>query len=498
MVTGPELELTYANPAMTALAPLPSELAEHVGHVLASGIEVTGLVLPGARRGVWLDWTLAPVRTGVLVHAVDVSNLAAALAREREARREAQLAAERTARLHRIADVLAAAIGAEEVTELIVTQAQEAMGADAAVIGLPLGDDVAVGRHVGYSEGSMDRWQRFPLAAPVPMSEAVRERALVLVSTQEEWDARYPELAHEVVMVGLAVIPFVFEGEALGAMALSFREPRYFTAEERTFLEALGHQCAQALERARLYEERSYVARTLQEGLLPDVLASAPGVDVAVRYGSIADGGEVGGDFYDFFATAPARWLALIGDVCGKGTQAAVLTGLSRHTVRAIAMREPELEGVLGFLNDTLRRHTSTTAFCTVVAAAVEPGEPAGLRVRVACAGHPPPLRLHPDGRVGAVPAGGTLLGAEPTLELETAVVDLAPGEALVLYTDGVTDARGAGGEHFGEQRLVNAVAGAAGGDADAIAEAVHAAVAAHQQGPPRDDRAILVLRALA
>ena len=498
MVGGPELELTYANPAMQALAPLRAELADHVGHVQASGLEVKGVVLPGRRPGEWLDWTLTPVRAGVLVHAVDVSNLAAALAREREARREAQLAVERTARLQRIADALAAVVAAGDVMRMIVEQAKEAIGADGAVIAVPEGDAVAVGSHVGYSAESMERWQRFPLAAPLPLAEAVRTGELLFVSTQAEWDARYPELAPEVRMIGLAVTPFVFEGEVLGAMALSFRGERHFTAEERSFLMAMGHQCAQALERARLYEERAYVARTLQDGLLPERLDDAEGVEAAVRYASIADGGEVGGDFYDFFATAPQRWLALVGDVCGKGTQAAVLTGLARHTVRAIAMREPEPQAVLGFLNETLRRHASGAAFCTVVAASVEPLPGGGLRVGAVCAGHPAPLRLTSAGTVDALPATGTLLGIEPDLVLEPATVDLAPGEALVLYTDGVTDARNSAGEHFGEQRLRVALMAAADADAEGIADGLDAAVRAHQQGPPRDDRAILVLRAAA
>jgi serine phosphatase RsbU (regulator of sigma subunit) len=495
VVAGPELELTYANPAMQELSPLHAELAEHVGHVIASGIQVTGLVLPGRRPGEWLDYTLAPLKTGVLVHAVDVSNLAASLAREREARREAQLAAERTARLQRVTDALSVAVGAEDVMRLIVSHAQEAMGADAGVIALPDGEDVAVGSHSGYSPESMGRWQRFPLAAQLPLSESVRSGELVFVSTEAEWASRYPELAPEVVMPGLAVAPFVFEDEVLGAMALSFREPRHFTAEERTFLSALGRQCAQALERARLYEERAYVARTLQEGLLPGELSAAPAVDAAVRYASIADGGEVGGDFYDFFDTGPERWLAVVGDVCGKGTQAAVLTGLARHTLRAIAMREPEPEGVLGFLNDTLRRHAGGAAYCTVVMAAIEPAA-TGLRARIVSAGHPPPLLLRAAGALETPAATGTLLGVETDLELEPQIVSLAPGDALVLYTDGVTDARGEDGEDFGEERLRDAVATAAGATADGIAAAVDAAVRAHERGAARDDRAILVLRA--
>jgi serine phosphatase RsbU (regulator of sigma subunit) len=481
---------------MQAIAPLHPQLADRVAQVLADGVEHTGVVLPGDRPGRWLDFSLSRVSEGVLVHAVDVSDLAAAIEREREARREAQLASARTARLQRVADALSTAVGSTEVMELIVAQAQDALTADAGIVALPDGDDVVAGRWSGYSAESMARWQRYPLAAPLPVSDALRSGELVFVSTQEEWDARYPTIAAEVVMPGLAVVPFVFEDEVLGAMALSFRAPRHFTAEERTFLAAMGRQCAQALERGRLYEERAYVARTLQEGLLPHALIAPPGLQTAVRYASIADGGEVGGDFYDLFETATGRYLAVVGDVCGKGTQAAVLTGLARHTVRAIALREERPEAVLAFLNDALRRHEVGGAFITAVAVSLSPHPGAGVAATIACGGHPPALRLRADGAVEEVGAGGTMLGVDADPELEPADVELAPGDALVLYTDGVTDARDAAGEDFGEQRLRHALAGAAGGDAEAIAGAIDAAVCAYQAGVQRDDRAILVLRA--
>ena len=277
-------------------------------------------------------------------------------------------------------------------------------------------------------------------------------------------------------------------------MGLSFSQDRAFSATERAFLMALGRQCGQALERARLYEERAYVARTLLEGLLPDRLSPVPGLEVAVRYRSISDGGRVGGDFYDLFDVAEDRWLLAIGDVCGKGTAAAVLTGLARHTIRAIAMREAAPEAVLRFLNEAMRRQVADGAYCTVGCAGLTRSPGGGISVRLASGGHPYPLLLRPGEPIREVPVPGTLLGFVEDLALEGVALELEPGDALVFYTDGVTDARG-DGDRFGDDGLLAALEAGRGGDAEALASFVEDAVGRHQPGLPRDDWALMVLR---
>jgi serine phosphatase RsbU (regulator of sigma subunit) len=371
------------------------------------------------------------------------------------------------------------------------------MGASAALLAFPRGDEIVVGPHAGYSEASMDRWHAFPLAAPLPLSEAVRSGQPVFVSTLDDWAERYPAMAPEVIMPGLAVVPFVFHGQTLGAMTLSFRDPRRFSGGDKSFLLAIGRQCAQALERARLYEQRAYVARTLQEGLLPDSLPEVAGVEIAVRYASIADGGEVGGDFYDVLDITDERYLAVVGDVCGKGTAAAVLTGLARHTLRAIALREEDPAEMLRFLNEALRRQGRGRAFCTVAAAAFSPAEDGRVGVELVSGGHPAPVVVRAGGAVEVPDVGGTMLGVDPEPDLRAVESELAAGDALVLYTDGVTDAGRGQGEPFGDARLHAALSEAAqaGADADGLANAVEAAVAAYERGGLRDDRAVLVLR---
>jgi serine phosphatase RsbU (regulator of sigma subunit) len=292
------------------------------------------------------------------------------------------------------------------------------------------------------------------------------------------------------------VIPIAFGGRVFAALVLCNREARRFMAADRAFLAQLAHQAAQALERARLYEERAYVARTLQLGLLPERLAEIPGLEVAVRYHSIADGGAVGGDFYDCFDISPERWLVVVGDVAGKGTAAAVLTGLARHTLRAIALRDEQPTEMLRFLNEALRRQSTETAFCTVGCVRLDPAAGGGFSACLASGGHPYPLLVRAGGRAEEVIVRGTLLGVEAEPGLEQVSLELRAGDTLVLYTDGVVDARDASGDRFGEARLCEAIdAAAEEGSAEAVAGAVDQAVAAFEPERTRDDRAIVALR---
>jgi len=415
--------------------------------------------------------------------------------RERGARRQAELAAGRIARLQRITASLSGAISADEVSELVVEAAVDALGAAAGVVALRDRDELLVRRHHGYAQADVEPWTRFPADAQVPLAEAIRDRELVLFESSGELAERYPDLAataggHE----ALVAVPFLFEGEAMGAMGLSFARPHAFTADERSFLLAMGRQCAQALERARLYEERAYVARTLQTGLLPERLADIPGVEVAVRYRSISDGGAVGGDFYDLFAVEDDRWVLAIGDVCGKGTAAAVLTGLARHTIRAIAMREQAPDAILTFLNEAMRRQVGDGSYCTVGCATITRHADGSVGACLASGGHPYPILLRPGEPIREIEVPGTLLGFVEDLELPSVPFDLGPGDTLVFYTDGVTDARG-DGERFGDQRLLATLEAARGGSAEEVAEAVDEAVRRHQPDRPEDDRAVLVVR---
>ena len=346
----------------------------------------------------------------------------------------------------------------------------------------------------GFEDTAMASWRRFAMRLDSPICDVLRTGEPVFLETLDDWE-RYPELRSRITgrFQAMVVVPLCFGGDITGALVLCNTDAQRFMAADRAFLVSLADQGAHALERARLYEERAYVARTLQAGLLPERLADVPGLEVAVRYHSIADGGSVGGDFYDCFDISPGRWLVAVGDVAGKGTAAAVLTGLARHTLRAIALRDERPEDMLRFLNEALRRQSSDSAFCTVGCATLELGYSGGFDVRLASGGHPYPLLVRAGGHVEEVIVRGTLLGVEAKPVLEPASLVLAPGDTLVLYTDGVTDARDPAGRHFGEERLQAALRAAAGGDAEAVAAALDETVAAFEEDS-RDDRAILVL----
>ncbi len=240
----------------------------------------------------------------------------------------------------------------------------------------------------------------------------------------------------------------------------------------------------------------AYLARTLQQSLLPPKLPDIPGIDIAARYRAAGKGNEVGGDFYDLFDTEAGEWAAVMGDVRGKGARAAALTGLARHTIRAAAMHGLSPEAVLSTLNAALRRHEETeesAQFCTVTYALIkESSEEA--RVRIVSGGHPLPLVLRSDGKVEEVGVPGMLLGVVPDPELQEAEVVLNPGDSIMLYTDGVTDGRREG-ELFGEKRLQAVFGSCIGMAAEEIADLVERSVVDFWSDEPLDDIAILVLK---
>jgi len=243
-------------------------------------------------------------------------------------------------------------------------------------------------------------------------------------------------------------------------------------------------------EREQLLAERDHIARTLQQSLLPRALPDVPGVELAARYVAAGEGNEVGGDFYDCYATGGGDWALVVGDVCGKGAEAAALTALARYTLRAASQHTRRPRAVLTELNEALLRDRQDYRFCTVVYVSLTPRDDR-VSACVAAAGHPLPLVLRAEGDIETVGSPGSLLGIVDTPELVEERVELMPGDALVLYTDGVTEADRAAGP----ERLAAVLEGCRGVDAAAIAAAVEADALAAHGGPARDDVAIVVVR---
>ena len=294
-------------------------------------------------------------------------------------------------------------------------------------------------------------------------------------------------------------VPLLARGRTLGAMTLvSSSEERRYDEEDLALAENLAYRCALAVDNARLYRERSYIARTLQRSLLPE-LPETPGIEVGIEYLPVGEENEVGGDFYDLIEAGRSQeecWMAVVGDVAGKGAAAAAVTALARYTLRAAAMREDEPTAVLSALNEAMiRQLEGGDQFCTVACARLRPADRPGFELTVARGGHPAPLVLRADGSIEALDPPGKALGVFPDPELGDRRVRLEAGDAAVFYTDGVVEARGPDGSFFGEGRLLDLLRAYAGLEASTIAEKLRAVVVEYGEGNPRDDLAILVLR---
>jgi serine phosphatase RsbU (regulator of sigma subunit) len=217
-------------------------------------------------------------------------------------------------------------------------------------------------------------------------------------------------------------------------------------------------------------------------------------VDIAAHYAPAAQGSEVGGDFYDAFEIADGSWGIAIGDVCGKGAEAAALTGVARHTLRAAGMHGSDPVGLLRVLNEAMLRQATEERFATVAFARLDHFD-GGIRATVVCGGHPLPVLLRQNGEVEYAGTEGTVLGLFPEVELPATQIDLRTGDLLVFYTDGVTEAR-CGEKIFGGYGLRKAVAGCAGKAAEDVTAHIQQAVDDFQDAGARDDVAILVIRA--
>ena len=310
----------------------------------------------------------------------------------------------------------------------------------------------------------------------------------------EAQDERQLELVRAVGVRSLMIVPMNTGGKRLGTIAFALSESaRRYDHADLSVAEELGRRAAVAIDNARLYRERSYIARTLQESLLPAELPEVPGVEVAARFHPAGEATEVGGDFYDMFDTTHG-WGIVMGDVCGKGADAAAVTALARYTLRTLGIQESSPAEILRRLNDALLRQRTDRRFCTVAYASLNVNGSGIADVCLATGGHPLPYVLRADGTVEAVGEPGTLLGVLPDVRISDTAVRLEHGDLMLLYTDGVTEARGAGGM-LGSDELVALLSSCAGLDALSVASRIESAALEIQEGNPRDDIAILAVR---
>ena len=299
----------------------------------------------------------------------------------------------------------------------------------------------------------------------------------------------------------VAIVPLRSRGRVIGALGIARHRDRPLTPAEFTLAQELAARSAVAIDNARAFAERSRVADRLQANLLPRSLPAIPGLDVAVRYSAAGEGIDVGGDFYDVFAAADG-WVVTIGDVKGKGLEAAHVTAMARHTIRAIAPLSDSPAAILHRLNDRLRNADPSPdddhdldepQFCTVALARVDATADGRFTMRLASGGHPLPL-LCRAGVVREVGTPGAVLGIVADPPLTDVTVELEYGDAMVFFTDGITE-RHDGDRFFDESGVAEVLATVADRDAGEIAAAVEAAARGFVEKRPHDDMAVVALR---
>jgi PAS domain S-box-containing protein len=343
---------------------------------------------------------------------------------------------------------------------------------------------------------------RYParLSEPTGAARVIRSgRPELIRELTDELVAKLPANSEQLSLIrrlgmrSIIFVPLAVAGRPpFGALVLVMAESgRVFDSEDLAIAEELGRRAATTVENARLYTERSRVAATLQQSLLPPKLSDIPGFDLATLYHPAGEDSEVGGDFYDAFEV-PGGWMILVGDVAGHGAEAAALTSLSRYTLRTAGKLLGDPVAALGQLNEALceRPVLSLVSVCCALLREVD-----GQAVAdVVLAGHPPAFHIR-QGKPGPVGVLAPLLGISGPGGWQTETVRLGSGDQLVLYTDGVTDTVGDGGGRFGPERLAGALRGA--GDAAGVIARVTRALTGFASGPQRDDTAILVVQRL-
>ncbi len=301
----------------------------------------------------------------------------------------------------------------------------------------------------------------------------------------------------ELGLMSVITVPLVARGPVIGTLTLVNSESgEYFTEDDLAFAEDLGRRAGRVLDNARLYARERDISETLQSSLLPHALPNIPNLEISARYIPIGEGSEVGGDLYDAFEIADGLGFAfLVGDVCGKGPDAAALTTLARYTVRADADRFVEPSSILARLNTAILRQHGDGRFVTMVYLWVQPRTD-GMSYVMANAGHPPALIVRADGRVDGVRPNGGILGVFDDAAYEQVELEIDAGDLVVMFTDGVTEARAPSGEFFGLHRLQDLLTTQAGRGAQDVVVAVETAVDDFRGDRAlTDDVALMVLR---
>jgi serine phosphatase RsbU (regulator of sigma subunit) len=294
-----------------------------------------------------------------------------------------------------------------------------------------------------------------------------------------------------------ASVPLISQGKPLGLINVATTEWQFLTQADLHFLSAVSAQLVATLERAYFYEvaearrirleNELEVAREVQVGLMPREMPDIPGFELA---GAWRPAREVAGDFYDIFPLNEGRWGMVIGDVAGKGTAAALYMAMVHSLILSGALRHRSPAAVLLEVNDTILRQSSSAVFVTVFFAVVDPKT---QTLQYANAGHDPPIVRRTSGTIELLTRTGAVLGMLEELQLSETTTTLGSGDALVLYTDGVTEAWNPRDEHYGDKRLTAAITAAPGKAGELLAH-IEADLNAFAEGAPQQDDVTFVI----
>jgi len=333
-----------------------------------------------------------------------------------------------------------------------------------------------------------------------PSARAIRSRAPVADDLTDaltlEGVAPESEVREFLVSGGyrsVVAMPLVSRGRLLGVLSFFHTHDGHrHGAERMALMSDLVDRAATALDNASMYAARTQMARTLQRSLLPESLPMLERVSLSSAYHPVGEGNDVGGDFYDVFTTPLGCWL-VVGDVCGKGPEAAAVTALVRHSIRAFAFVRASPAQVLGAVNEVMLGHALAQRFATVVVVRLDITRKQARAV-LATAGHPPPVVLNHDGSSHCPNMQGMMLGVRSGSNVLDLEMELELGSTLVLYTDGLLDA-GAPLRDLTSQQLCSLLANQAGVGPTAIVEQLERLALASGAGRLRDDIAIIAAR---
>jgi serine phosphatase RsbU (regulator of sigma subunit) len=425
-------------------------------------------------------------------------------AKELGERLERTLDAERRAArqlrgLYEISQSFAESLSLQATLDAVVKSMVELFEVDAAVIRMPddRGEALEV-RAVHVRDGRLAAAAPKLLGPPQPVSAPTARRLLrsrrPLLLEQGKLG---PDDVHRLLDPFLArgstaaVLPLATPGEILGTLTLLSLDPaRPLDRETVDAAMTVGAQAALAIDNARLYQQQKDFSETMQRSLLPRELPAVEGLEVGHVYESAARV-DVGGDVYDFLTLDDGRLAVILGDVTGKGIEAAADMAMAKFSFRALARMHSEPEDFLARTNEVIVDEIGSGKFITMLYVLVDP---ARRTVSCASAGHPPAKVLRPDGTVVPLAGRGVALGIEPDQEYEAERAELEPGSTIVLFTDGVVEAR-RDGKLYGEERLDKILLKGAALGAQELAESILADCRSFAGGELGDDCALLCLR---